>query len=78
MIAFHANGSLILQQAFKYKSNRHCIVAYNTIMSRLAAQGLSVDLHILNNETSATYKEAIAFKWYAMFQLVPPDCIITT
>jgi hypothetical protein len=37
MIAFHANGNLILQQAFKSKSNRHRIAAYNAIMSHLAA-----------------------------------------
>ncbi len=37
MIAFHANGNLILQQAFKTKSDRHRIAAYNSIMTRLAA-----------------------------------------
>ena len=42
-------------------------------MTRLAAQGLSVDLQILDNKASAAYKHAITFKWKAMFQLVPPD-----
>jgi hypothetical protein len=42
-------------------------------MSHLAAQGLEVDLQILDNETSAAYKEAITFKWHAKFQLIPPD-----
>ncbi len=73
MIAFHANGNPILQQAFKTKSDRHHIAAYNAIMTRLAARGLSVDLQILDNEASASYKEAITFKWNATFQLVPPD-----
>ena len=73
MIAFHANGNLILQQAFKTKSDRHRIVAYNAIMTRLAACGLSVDVQILDNKASSTYKEAITFKWNATFQLVPPD-----
>ena len=73
MIAYHANGNLILQQAFKTKSDRHRIAAYNTIMTRLAAKGLSVDLQILDNKASAAYKEAITFKWKATFQLVPPD-----
>jgi hypothetical protein len=45
MIAFHANGNLILQQAFKSKSNCHSIVAYNAIMSCLAVHGLAVDLN---------------------------------
>jgi hypothetical protein len=37
MIAYHANGNLILQQAFKSRSNTHCIAAYNAIMTRLVA-----------------------------------------
>jgi hypothetical protein len=53
MIAFHADGNL----------NRHRIAAYNLIMTRLAARGLSIDLQILDNEASAAYKEAITFKW---------------
>jgi hypothetical protein len=44
MIAFHADGNLILQQAFKSKSNSNRIAAYNAIMIRLAAWGLSVEL----------------------------------
>jgi hypothetical protein len=73
IIAFHANGNLILQQTFKSKSNRHRIAAYNAIMTCLAARGLLVDLQILNNKASAAYKKAITFKWNAEFQLVPPD-----
>ncbi len=73
MIAFHANGNLILQQAFKTRRDKHCVAAYNTIMTRLAARGLLVDLQILDNEASAAYKHAITVTWQAKFQLVPPD-----
>ena len=73
MIAYHANGSLILQQAFKTRNDRHRIAAYNTIILQLAAHGLAVDLQILDNEASAAYKEAITVKWKAKFQLVPLD-----
>jgi hypothetical protein len=73
MIAFHADGNLILQQAFKSKSDRHQIAAYNATMTHLAARGLSVDLQILDNKASLEYKEAITFKWNAKFQLVPLD-----
>jgi hypothetical protein len=73
MMAFYANGNFILQQAFKSNGDRHCIAAYNTITTCLAAHGLSVDLQILDNEASSAYKEAITFKWNATFQLVPPD-----
>jgi hypothetical protein len=73
MITFHADGNLILQQAFKSKSDHHRIAAYNMIMTRLAVRVLSVDLQILDNKASSAYKEAIVFKWNATFQLVPPD-----
>jgi hypothetical protein len=73
MIVFHTNGNLILQQAFKSKSNRHCIAAYNAIMLRLTAWGLSVHLQILDNKASVAYKEAITFKWNTKFSLVLPD-----
>jgi hypothetical protein len=73
MIACHANGNLILQQAFKTRSDKHCIAAYNSIMLHLAARGLSVDLQILDNEASAAYKQAITFTWQSKFQLVPPE-----
>jgi hypothetical protein len=73
MIAYHANGNLILQQAFISRSDTHRIAAYNSIMTRLAAKGLSVDPQILDNKASAAYKQAITFTWQAEFQLVPPD-----
>jgi hypothetical protein len=72
MIAFHTDGSLILQQAFKSKSNCHCIAAYNANMTRLAARGLLADIQKLDNKASAAYKEAITFQWNAKFHLVPP------
>jgi hypothetical protein len=72
MIAFHANGNLILQQAFKSKRNHYRIAAYKTIMMRLAARGFSVDLQILDNKASSAYKEVITFKWNTTFQLVSP------
>jgi hypothetical protein len=73
MITFYTDGNLILQQAFKSKSDRHCSAAYNVIMTCLSGRGLLVDLQILNNEASMAYKEAITFKWNAKFQLVPLD-----
>ncbi len=73
MIAHHTNGNLILQQAFKTRSNKHRIAAYNAIMTRLAAHGLAADLQILDNEASADYKHTITVTWQVKFQLVPPD-----
>ncbi len=73
MIAYHANGNLILQQAFKTRNNKHRIAAYNAIMTRLVARGLAVDLQILDNEASAAYKHAITITWQVKFQVVPPN-----
>ena len=73
MIAHHAQGNLILQQAFKTRSDKHRISAYNAIMTRLTSRGLAVDLQILDNEASAAYKRTITDTWKCKFQLVPPD-----
>jgi hypothetical protein len=73
MIAYPANGNLILQQAFQTRSDKHHIAAYNSIMMHLAACGLSVDLQILDNEASAAYKQAIMLTWQSKFQLAPPE-----
>jgi hypothetical protein len=73
MIAYHADGNIILQQAFKNRSDTHCIAVYNAIMAGLAARRLSVDLQILDNKASAAYKQTITFTWQATFQLVPSD-----
>ena len=73
MIAYHEEGNLILQQAFKSKKDVHRIAACNAIMTQLAAKGLSVDLQIMDNEASAAYKRVITEKWKASFQLVLPD-----
>jgi hypothetical protein len=42
-------------------------------MTHLAAQGLLVDLQILDNKASVAYKHTITVTWQAKFQLVPPD-----
>ena len=49
MVAYHANGNLILQQAFQNKNDQHRIPAYNAIMLHLSQWGLTVDLKILDN-----------------------------
>jgi hypothetical protein len=50
MIVYHTDGNLILQQGFQTKTDKHRIPAFNTIMARLAACRLSVDLNIRDNE----------------------------
>jgi hypothetical protein len=71
--SYHMDGNLILQQAFQTKANKHRILAFNTIMERFAACGLSVDLNIRDNEASADFKRVITESWKTKFHLVPPD-----
>jgi len=73
MIAYHMAGNLILQQAFPTKADKYLIHAFNNIMTRLTARGLTVDLNIRDNEASADFKKVITETWRAKFQLVPPD-----
>jgi hypothetical protein len=73
MIAYHMDGNLILEPTFQKKANKHSIPAFNTIMERLAACGLSVDLNIRDNEASADFKWVISESWKTKLQLVPPD-----
>jgi hypothetical protein len=42
-------------------------------MRRLQAGGLTVATHILDNEASHAYKDAITTTWKCKYQLVPPD-----
>jgi hypothetical protein len=56
MIVYHMDGNPILQQAFQTKADKHRIPVFNTIMARLAACRLLVDLNIRDNEASADFK----------------------
>jgi hypothetical protein len=73
MIAYHTEGTLILQQAFPTKADKHCTPAFNNIMTHLTAPGLSMDLNIRDNKASADFKRVITKTWRARFQFVPPD-----
>ena len=72
MIAYHSSD-LILAQPFATSKDKHRIEAYSTIITRLKAAGLDVDLQLLDNDASKDYKEAMIKKWKAKYQLVPPD-----
>ena len=57
---------------FKTQANKHCMLAYNSIMQRLENKGMLVDLQMLDNEASKAYKQTITSDWKIKFQLVPP------
>ena len=73
MVAYHYDGNAILVQPFQSKHDTHRIPAYNTIMTRLKARGLTVNKQILDNEASVEYRRTITDKWHCTYQLVPPD-----
>ncbi len=67
MIAYHTDSNAILAAPFPSKHDRHCLAAYNTILTRLQ------DLQILDNKASAENKHTITQKWSATYQLVQPE-----
>ncbi len=59
--------NLILKQVFQTKAEKHHIPAFNTIMKRLAARRLLVDLNIRDDEASADFKRVITESWKTKF-----------
>ena len=49
MIAYHCNSNAILAQPFKTRADKHCMVAYNSIMQRLENKGMLVDLPLFSS-----------------------------
>jgi hypothetical protein len=73
-IQFHHVGSnSIPVEPFKSRANTHRIPAYNRIMERLQARGITVNLQIFDNKASAVYIANITVKWKCKHQKVPPD-----
>ena len=61
-----------MAQPFAARKDKRRIEVYNTIMWRLKAAGLDVDLQVLDDAASKDYKEAMVNKWKVKCQLVPP------
>ena len=72
MIAYHQPTNAILVEPFQSRRDVHRITAYNNIMKRIRDNQHHVDLQILDNEASTTYKNTIKTKWNTSYQLVPP------
>ena len=71
MLAY-TSSNVILVDPFSSAKDKNRLAAYNTIMQRLKAKDLLVDLHIFDNECSKEYKATIQNRWKVQFQLVPP------
>ena len=72
MVAYHSSN-VILVEPFKSRKDTFRLAAYNTIIQRLKDKGLLVDLQIVDNECSMSYKQIMTDKWGVEFQLVLPD-----
>jgi hypothetical protein len=73
MLAHHVGANAIIIEPFKSKADTHRIPAYNAIMERMKAHGLSINLHVHDNEASTAYIDCITNKWKCNHQKVPPD-----
>ena len=73
MLAHHVGANAIFIEPLKSKADTHQIPAYNAIMERMKARGLSVNLQVLDNEASAAYIDCITNKWKCKHQNLLPD-----
>ena len=71
MIALHADTNAILVRPFPNKHDAHRIAAYQDIHTRLANANRKPMMHILDNEASMAFQQAITSNG-CTFQLVPP------
>jgi hypothetical protein len=62
MLAHHVGSNAILVEPFKIRADAIRILAYNNIMERLQARGITVELQIFDNEASAAYISNITYK----------------
>ena len=70
MVAYHCNSNAILAVPFKNRADKHCLIVYNSIMKCLKDCKLLVDLQVLDNEASKTFKQTITSNWGIKIQLV--------
>ena len=61
MIGYHSSN-LILAQPFSSRKDKHRMGAYDTIMERLKAKGLDVNLQVMDNEASKAFKQNMVNK----------------
>jgi hypothetical protein len=71
MVGLHSESNAILVRTFQSKHDSHRITAYNEMYARLATQHVTPDVHILDNEASKAFLNAITTNG-CKYQLVPP------
>ena len=71
MVGLHSESNAILVRAFPSKHDTHRIAAYKDMYARLVTQHATPDVHILDNEASKAFLQAITNN-RCKYQLVPP------
>jgi hypothetical protein len=71
MVLAHPDSNGILQEAMKNRTSGEMTRAYQTLINRLRSAGITPKHHILDNECSADFKQAIRDN-NLTYQLVPP------
>ena len=59
MIAYHVDANTISVECLKNRTDTALVSAYQKLMARYTASGIKVSMHVLDNQASAKFKEAI-------------------
>ena len=62
MIVYNCESNAIIAATFKYRTNKHRLLAYNTIIQWLKDRIMLLELQILDNEVSDEYKSVINYE----------------
>ena len=71
MVLYEISSNIILVKPLRNKTSEEMVTAYQKLVDRLKEGGIEPNLHILDNEISTEYKDAIAEN-QMKFRLVPP------
>jgi hypothetical protein len=72
MVLYEVDSNAILVQSMQNRTSGEMVAAYEVLVNRLKTSGFEPKLHLLDNECSSEYKEAIANNGMKL-QLVPPN-----
>ena len=72
MVLFETIGNNILVESMRNRTSGEMVRAYQVLMGRMKEKGILPTMHVLDNECSAEFKDAIAEN-KMKYQLVPPN-----
>ena len=72
MVFLNMDNSYISMEPMKNRHSSEIVMTYQILIDRLKACGIIPKHHVLDNECSAEFKEAIMANKMT-YQLVPPD-----